>query len=157
MVLKLIRFLFHLYMEGWDFSKKLLSHFLRDSRVRFGIVGLAATAIYFLLGLLFVSVLRWHTMVGNTVAYLLGFTVSYTGQALWTFKASGNHLVMLGKFAFTQLAGLGLNSCVVSIATLFGAHYIIAMTIAVCVVPVFVYLVSRYWVFRKKKLEKAEE
>ncbi|MBD5607793.1 MAG: GtrA family protein [Desulfovibrio sp.] len=157
MFLKLLKFLARLYVEGWERSKAFLWALLRDKRVRFAIVGAAATVVYFLFGLLFVNVWQWHTMLGNTCAYLLGFVVSYSGQAFWTFEARGNHLVMLGKFAFTQLAGLGLNSCVVSLATLFGAHYIIAMTIAICVVPVFVYLVSRYWVFRKKDQGEASE
>ena len=121
--------------------------------VRFGIVGGAASVSYFLLGLLFVSMLGLPTLVGNALAYALSFIVFYLGQSLWTFQVAGagsglSHRAMLPRFAATQAMGLGLNSVIIWLLMRFGLTYEVAMPMAVLLVPVMVYLLCKYWVFR---------
>lgn len=125
--------------------------------VRFGIVGGAASVSYALLGLLFVNVLRLPALWGNALAYVLSFVVSYLGQSLWTFRVAGSaagaacHRVMLPRFAATQAVGLGLNSAIVwFLMHYFGLRYDWAMPVAVLLVPVMVYALCKFWVFRGK-------
>lgn len=124
--------------------------------VRFGIVGGAASVSYFLLGMLFVSVLGLPTLVGNALAYALSFIVSYLGQCLWTFRAAdagagiATHSTMLPRFAATQAVGLCCNSAIVWLLMLVGVPYAWAMPVAVLLVPVMVYALCKVWVFKKQ-------
>lgn len=121
--------------------------------VRFGMVGGAASLTYILLGLLFVNLWGMPVLAGNALAYVLSFIVSYLGQSLWTFRAAGpgsglSHWAMLPRFAATQALGLGLNSAIIWLLMRLGLTYEVAMPIAVLLVPVMVYLLCKYWVFR---------
>lgn len=122
--------------------------------VRFGMVGGAATLTYALLGLFFVRIPGVPVLAGNALAYALSFVVSYFGQCLWTFRAGGanshlSHRAMLPRFAATQALGLGLNSAIIWVLMRFGLDYEIAMPAAVLLVPVMVYFLCKYWVFRQ--------
>ena len=124
--------------------------------VRFGIVGGTAAVIYALLGLLFVNGLRLPPLWGNALAYALSFIVSYLGQSLWTFRAAGSavgaasHRAMLPRFAATQAVGLGLNSAIIWLLMHFGLRYDWAMPVAVLLVPIMVYALCKFWVFKPK-------
>lgn len=121
--------------------------------VRFGMVGGAASLSYILLGLLFVNLWGMPVLAGNALAYALSFIVFYLGQSLWTFQVAGpgsglSHWAMLPRFAATQAMGLGLNSVIIWLLMRFGLTYEVAMPMAVLLVPVMVYLLCKYWVFR---------
>jgi Predicted membrane protein len=125
----------------WDYARA-------NRLFKFGVVGGAATVSYFLLGLLFVNVLCFPPLLGNSLAYALSFVVSYLGQCLWTFEAkSGSHLKMLPRFAIAQGIGLLINSCIIVACMRFGLGYEPSMIVAIFLVPVFVYLVCKFWVF----------
>ena len=109
------------------------------------------SVMFLVLGLLFVNVWALPLLVGNGLAYLISFFVSYLGQSLWTFQARGGHRAMLPRFAATQAVGLGLNSCIVWLLVRLGLAYEFAMPVAVVLVPVFVYLLCKYWVFRRAR------
>lgn len=123
----------------------------RSNRLfRFGVVGGAATASYFLLGILFVNILHLYPLAGNTLAYILSFIVSYAGQCIWTFEAKGgSHWKMLPRFALTQAIGLAINSCIIVLCMRLGLLYEFSMIVAIFIVPIFVYIICKYWVFRQ--------
>lgn len=127
----------------------LIETVLAQRWIRFGIVGVTATLCYFLLGLLFFYVCKLPLLVANTLAYVLSFFVSYFGQSLWTFKARGQHAVMLPKFAATQGFGLLLNTLIVEVEVRLSIPYALAMIIACALVPVVVYAVCKFWVFKR--------
>lgn len=117
---------------------------------RFGIIGLLATVCYFLLGLLFVRLLALPVLLGNALAYILSFIVSYLGQAFWTFQANARHGALLPKYAVAQLIGLGINSLLIEICVKIGLNYEASMVFAIILVPFAVYLLCKYWVFVQK-------
>ena len=143
-------------LPGYAWLSALVRGLLARRWVRFGIVGGAASVSYFLLGLLFVSVLRLPTLAGNALAYALSFIVSYLGQCLWTFRAveagvgTAVHRTMLPRFAATQAVGLCCNSAIVWVLMNLGVPYAWAMPIAVLLVPVMVYMLCKAWVFKKQ-------
>lgn len=116
--------------------------------IRFGAVGFAATLSYFLLGLLFVNLIKLPLLVGNGLAYIISFAVSYAGQSRWTFQSHGRDRAALPRFAAAQALGLCLNSCIIGIGSRIGLKYELSMAVAIVLVPVFVYLLCKYWVFR---------
>ena len=143
-------------IPGCTATVALVRGILAKRWVRFGIVGGAASVSYFLLGLLFVSVLGLPTLAGNALAYALSFIVSYLGQCLWTFRAAdagagiATHRTMLPRFAATQAVGLCCNSAIVWLLMKLGVPYAWAMPVAVLLVPVMVYALCKVWVFKKQ-------
>ena len=128
--------------------------------IRFGMVGGAATLVYILLGLLFVNLWGMYVLVGHALAYALSFIASYLGQSMWTFRAarpvggpphwaSVPHWSRILRFATVQALGLGLNSAIIWLLMRARLTYGAAMPIAVVSVPVTVYLLCKYWVFRQ--------
>ncbi len=113
-------------------------------------MGAAATFSYFLLGLLFVNLLAMPTYIGNALAYLLSFTVSYLGQSRWTFEARGSHVRMLPRFALAQLMGLVINSCIIGFCMHLGLGYLLSMLVAIFIVPIVVFLICKFWVFARE-------
>ena len=116
--------------------------------IRFCLVGGTASLVYFFCGLLLVNLLGLSVPVGNTLAFLISFVVSYLGQCLWTFHGSGPHRTMLPRFAATQAMGLGLNSVIIWLLVRAGVEYALAMWVAIAAVPLAVYFVCKIWVFR---------
>ena len=143
-------------VPGFRWLADLVRGLLARRWVRFGIVGGAASASYFLLGLLFVNVLQLPTLAGNALAFALSFIVSYLGQCLWTFRAAdagagiATHRTMLPRFAATQAVGLCCNSAIVWLLMQVGVPYAWAMPVAVLLVPVMVYILCKVWVFKKQ-------
>lgn len=131
-------------------AKKLASLVLSARWIRFGLVGGAATLTYYLLGLLFVNLMAMPLLAGNGAAYILSFFVSYAGQSRWTFQAKGPESSMLARFAAAQAAGLAINSAIIAICSRIGMIYELSMLVAIVIVPVFVYLICKYWVFPAK-------
>lgn len=120
---------------------------------RFAVVGFCASLSYFLLGLLFVNLLRLPLLAGNALSYLLSFVISYLGQARWAFQAQETGKTVLLRFAAAQAFGLLLNSLIITLLCGFGMPYVFAMLAALIIVPVVTYLVCKYWVFPAKGKE----
>lgn len=136
-----------MFQSLYQWIRRIIAYFFGQRWVRFGIVGVAATITYFILALLFEHA-GLPIFVGNTLSYVLGFGVSYTGHRTWTFQSTGSHSSLLPKFMATQAFGLGLNSAIIWVLMHYGLPYIFAMPIAIVTVPVAVYIISKVWVFR---------
>ena len=132
-----------------DWVRRTVVPFFRRRWVRFGIVGGLSTITYWSIGL----GLHWWGMlpvlVNNALAYGIGFSVSYVGHRTWTFQSHGSHRSQLPKFALAQGVGLGLNTCIIATLMHWGMSYTPAMVIATFSVPVVIYFISRFWVFRE--------
>jgi putative flippase GtrA len=118
--------------------------------IRFGVVGGVATVSYAVIGLLLVNIMGAPVLVGNAIAYILSFIVSYLGQCIITFRARQGHMAMLPKYVATQGMGFCLNSCIIWVLTHAGFAYEHAMPIAIVLVPAAVYVVCKYWVFPER-------
>lgn len=132
----------------WADLRAFVRRLLARRWVRFGIVGGAATLAYYFCGLFFVNLLGLPVLAGNALAFAAGFVISYLGQALWTFQAGGSHRSMLPRFAAAQGVGLALNSVLIWLLTGAGMSYAVAMWVAIAAVPVAVYFICKFWVFR---------
>lgn len=132
-----------------DWIRRTAAYFFGQRWVRFGIVGGLSTIAYWCIGL----GLHWWgllpVLVNNALAYGIAFGVSYAGHRTWTFQSRGSHRSQLPKFALTQGIGLGLNTCIIAALMHWGMPYTPAMVIATFAVPVVVYFISRFWVFRE--------
>lgn len=132
----------------WDDLCAFVRGLLARRWMRFCIVGGAATLTYYFCGLFFVNLLGLPVLVGNTLAFVISFAVSYLGQCLWTFQGKAAHRTMLPRFGATQAVALGFNSVIIWLLIRAGVSYEIAMWGAIAAVPVAVYFICKLWVFR---------
>lgn len=123
---------------------------------RFGVIGLAATAVHVTLFALLIEGAEAPALLANLLAFCSAVLVSFAGHFWWTFRAERlssrrrAHAVLF-RFAGVALCGLGLNSLVVYlIVDLFETSYHYAILLMVSVVPLAVFTLSKFWAFGSK-------
>lgn len=117
--------------------------------VRFGIVGLSAAALHFSIVVCLVHYLQLAPLVANVFAFLFAFQVSYWGHRCWTFKwTTASHRIALPKLLIVQLINFGINETLFFIFLSLNYPYPIALLIVLTILPIFTFIVSKWWVFK---------
>jgi putative flippase GtrA len=117
--------------------------------VSFGVVGLLATAVHAIVFVLCVEVARLSPLAANFAAFAVAVSVSYVGNYRWTFAARAS-VGSFARFLITSLIGLAINTTAVWVVSdLLRVSYLYALLAILFVAPVAVFLLSRYWAFRK--------
>ncbi len=129
-------------------SERARGHATRG--IRFFIVGTAAAATHYVVGLVAYSLFGQSPGIANVIGYAAGFPVSYSGHRFWTFESTREpHRVALPRFLLVQLTSFASNQVLLLLAVrwlplpfwfLLGA---VLVTVAAAT-----YLLSQYWVFR---------
>jgi putative flippase GtrA len=113
---------------------------------RFGIVGIIATLVH--LGVAAVALAVFpalHELVANLMAFAVAFPVSLAGHARYTFGKRGHWQ----RFLVLALSGFTLNNgLLIGLMHLLDLKGMPAIALATLLVPAFVYIGSRLWVFR---------
>lgn len=117
--------------------------------VRFGIVGVTATAMHvgIVLGLVETGLLApfW----ANVVAFSAALFVSYLGNHKWTFELQGGHRRHFPRFITVAILGLAANQGVFHVVvSVLQRDYRIALAIVVTVIPAVTFALNRLWAFR---------
>ena len=116
--------------------------------LKFGVVGLAATIVYYSLAISFRNILNViPVLLTNFFAYAIAMIVSYLGHYYWTYRASGQHGATFMKYSINAIVGVLLNSAIIYICLLLFMQYQSAMFVAIILVPVVTYIINKYWVF----------
>ncbi len=117
--------------------------------LRFGVVGVAATAVHY--GTAFLSLGLLAPLAANTVGFLTAVLVSYAGHSRWTFRRTDRRstVARFQKFLVTATGGLALSQAVLIVAEASGrVPQALSMLAAVLVVPPTTFLLAKLWVFR---------
>ena len=117
--------------------------------IRFGLVGIGATATHFAVMVLCVEALSLDPVLATVPSFALAFLVSYVFNRRWTFGASGKHVDLVARYFLVALGGLGLNALIMHLAVdRFGWSYLIGFALSVLLVPPVSFLSTRALVFR---------
>jgi putative flippase GtrA len=112
----------------------------------FVVVGLAASATHFAIGL---SSARWlglSPLKANTLAFCCALSVSYLGNAILTFKVAPWRAHAFAKFAVLSLAAYGVNQTIVGLLTKqFHWSYAASLVVVLLSVPPFTFVLARVW------------
>jgi putative flippase GtrA len=119
---------------------------------KFGGVGLAATAVHVTIFSALIEFWNIEPMKSNAIAFGLAFWISFFGHFYWTFAGGEDARRSLGnagiRFLFVALTGFVLNSLVVYIVEhQLRLPYVYATFGMVFIVPLVLFLMSRYWAF----------
>lgn len=115
---------------------------------RFGVVGVSATIVHFVVALVMNEQFGVSPLWSNLIAFACAWPVSYLGNYFWTFDTDSNHGKSILRFAIAAICGLLLSQLIVwVVAEYMGYSLRIALIPALMLVPVFSFVMSRYWVF----------
>ena len=123
---------------------------LLEQIARFSVVGVVATATHYLVAMFWVlSVSVW---LANLLGYLAAVAISYFGHQRITFRVPAqkvSHQRQAPRFMLTSLGGLVTSYLVLAVMTLLlSAPDWLSLACVVTLVPVYTYIVNKYWVFR---------
>ncbi len=117
------------------------------SLLRFGITGLASTAIHVLVATVLIKLCGLSQVAANVSAFCTANVFSYLVNTLWSFAHRLGHRSLL-RFWLVSLLALGLTTLVSGLAEALHLHYLIGIAMVVTVVPVFTFLGHRHWTYR---------
>ena len=114
----------------------------------FAMVGLAATAVNFLILVLLVERFDIYPLLSYLLAYAVAFSVSYLGHYYLTFSANEEHMIAIRRFLLVSMFASALNFIVFAVSFEYlHLSYLIAFVITIFIGPPFTYLLSRNLVF----------
>jgi putative flippase GtrA len=116
---------------------------------RFAVVGVAATLTHLATAIFLMDVCDVGlASVANAIALVLGSTVSYLGNAFWTFGRRDRHAVRIVRFGIAYAAVFLLGSAIMFfVADIAGVPYLIPLGLVVIVTPIATFVLNRHWVF----------
>jgi putative flippase GtrA len=114
----------------------------------FAAVGAVGTAAHFLT--LIALVQFWHSppVLASAAGCVIGALVNYWLNYTITFKSRNPHRIAIVKFFSIALAGLCINTLIMTIATKW-IHYLLSQVVATCLVLFWNYLCNRFWTFKE--------
>lgn len=117
--------------------------------LRFGAVGLAATAVHLAVLALAVEQLGVPPSPANGAAFICAVSVTYLGQSLWVFSGRSRHGAgQLLRFAASLVLGFLTNVGIMAFSLhVLDLPYQFGFLLGLVLVPGLSFLVNRFWVF----------
>jgi len=116
---------------------------------RFGLVGLAATALHAAVVWTLIACARAPALPANLIAFICAFGVSFAGNYLWTFRAPGRARRAFARFLVISVSGFAANTGLLALLLTFEfLDEATAAIAAIAAVPLVTFLGARFWGFR---------
>ena len=117
----------------------------------FGLVGVAASLIHFLLATILLEWLAMSVFLANVAGFAAAFMVSYLGHYHLTFRSAASHATALGRFVMVALAGFAINNICLAVLTLATRRESAAsLAASILVAAAAVYFLSGRWAFMRR-------
>ena len=115
---------------------------------RFGVVGVGAMAVHWLVVRLLVPA-GLAPLVANVLGFAIAFNVSYFGHRSWTFASDADHRSTFWRFLSVALISFALNEVMYFLLLRFTTlDYQLALGIVLVAVAVLTFVLSKTWAFR---------
>jgi putative flippase GtrA len=116
---------------------------------KFGVVGVTATLVHAITVFTLARIEIWPILFANLAAFLIAFTVTYSGNYLWTFEKPGQPVIALSKLILVSGIGFAVNNiALITTLSLFSWSEQVCGLVSACVVPLITFPASKLWVFR---------
>ena len=132
---------------------QLLNNPLIGLLFRYGIVGVVASVAHYLVAYFCFSVFQINYLLAHFFGFLFGLFTAYFGHYFYSFKDTENHSQRFPKFLVLSLATLILHQVGAYVLVNF-AHLDYktrVLPLLVISVPVFTFLLNKFWVFSSPK------
>lgn len=120
----------------------------------FGVVGLSALLVHFLVVTQLLVPIGWHPLLANTGGFFIAFIVSFFGHHQLTFKeqtrqANAHMGKAAGKFFLVAVGSFLLNQVMFSALLQFSSWSLdICLAITLVAVAVVTFITSKLWAFK---------
>ena len=116
--------------------------------VKYGLVGLSATAIHASMLFFLVETLGVGPVLASIPAFLTALVISFLINHHWTFVVKGGYGRYFSRYAAVSVAGLILNIAIMyGTVSLMHQSYVVGLAVVIVFVPLISFLLQRYWTF----------
>jgi putative flippase GtrA len=116
--------------------------------VKFGFVGLSATAIHIAMLFFLVEKLGLGPVLASIPAFLTALVISFLINHHWTFVVKGAYGRYFSRYAAVSVAGLALNIAIMyGTVSLMHQSYVVGLAVVIVLVPSISFMLQRYWTF----------
>ena len=120
--------------------------------VRFGLVGVIASGIYAVAGLVLIDGLGIASPIASGLAYVIAIPVSFLGQRHFTFGSRGAVRHELPRFVFVQIFNIALAIGIMALVTdVLGQSHQLGIIAVILCIPAVTFLLLATTVFRAKR------
>jgi putative flippase GtrA len=124
--------------------------------VVFGVVGIIATLTHYIAAIFAIEILGMDPLAANFIAYCTAVGVSFFGHSMLTFRTTMSRDRFI-KFVTVSLSALAVSQGLLLLLTYIGFFgHRINMLAVVAVVPVYSYVLNKFWVYKKIGKETLE-
>jgi putative flippase GtrA len=124
---------------------------MQASLLRFVVVGLAGSLVYFALLWSMVDVLGWPVVPASCAAFLAVVAENYLLHRAWTFRSNAPHGQALPGFLLLSLAGFCINAGVMALGVEWlRLNYLAVQLVAIGAVVVCNFIGAQ-WIFRARQ------
>jgi len=116
--------------------------------LRFGAVGILATAIHALVASTYLLAGHDSALTANLLGFTASFAWSFAGNVYWVFRFKGSLLGVFPKFLALSVCGLALSTTISVATDSAGLNPFWALGFVVLTVPWLSYFANRVLVFR---------
>ena len=118
--------------------------------VRFGIVGLAATALYALVAFALTHVLPSSAALASLIAFGISGIFSYCGHRMFTFQASGGHARSASRFAGVNILAYAVAAIIPWIVSdILGYRPVLGFALVCIFIPAMNFVLLNIFVFNE--------
>jgi len=127
--------------------KKALTNETIGQLSRFGIAGLAATAIHVIVAYSFITLVRHNSVMANGIAFMVANVFSYVFHTHWSFSAHTS-IKNLNKFIIVSFIGLMLSISIAGIVDYLHYPYQAGIALVVMLVPLSTFILHKTWTYK---------
>lgn len=118
--------------------------------VRFCVVGVFSVGTYVAVMSLMVDVLGTSIVIGSIFAFIIGTSVSYAGNAVWSFDARPSTRNAT-RFFVVVFLGMLLNMAIAWIGQRIGVSHLVVSAVVIVMVPTFNFIGHRLVTFSRAR------
>jgi putative flippase GtrA len=119
--------------------------------IKFGVVGLGATAVHAIVFLVLVDLLGLDPVPSTVAGFVVAFFFSYFTNHAWTFGLEGDHGRFITRYGVVAVTGAGLNASLMHLTThILGWHHHVGLAAVLTAVALFSLLSNFLWSFRQR-------
>lgn len=116
--------------------------------MRYGLVGAISTTIHVVAAFFFLNIVGVTLLMANVGAFFTAISVSYFGNALWSFEAGGE-VRSMGRFFAASGVTLALIVLISNGVTMAGLPPYTGILMIAVVIPIVGFLIQKLWVFNR--------
>jgi putative flippase GtrA len=119
--------------------------------VKFAIVGVSNTLLFFGTYTLLYKVLGVYYLVASAIGFTVGAVNGFLLNRAWTFQGHVGDALTPVRWTIVQGCGLGLNELLLYLcASALGLDKLLAQALAIAIVVVLTFFANRAWTFRDR-------